>query len=274
MENLCQFVNEDDAGYLNWSRRMKENGAKKDLENGSILSDSILEERNIERMLQKEYALWERIFRKILGAYVVQFPKNILKFQNEKGVISYREIDFIVKLGNSLLLCEIKARNHCDQNNIKSSTYKNGWRQVRKSHNIAKKNYSLVRPLLIMIDMSYVFDISYLPHERRPEYVNITHLCDNLNNLDKFISSDYHYKEDFLSLIWLDSKEFWELSRKNNLLQDEDLLRFRNVYDKSRKTAFTKKIFTFESDIKEFSSPFSNLKSIMSDRDQKEKDNR
>ena len=42
MENLCQFVNEDDAGYLNWSRRIKENRAKKDLENADHFRIKVL----------------------------------------------------------------------------------------------------------------------------------------------------------------------------------------------------------------------------------------
>jgi hypothetical protein len=270
-ENNCQFVTEDNAGYLTWVRRIKNNKLIRAEQSDSKSSYASAEMRNIQRLLQKEYTLWEKTLRKVLSIHVTQFPNNILKFRKERGVNSYREIDFIVELGKSLLLCEIKARNHCDQNKRKLKIYKDGWKQVCRSHNIAKNNYSLLHPILIVVDMSYVFEIDYLPDEKRPDYVNITELEKHFDNLDQFISKDYFYREDPLSLLWLDSREIFNLSRENKFLQEEDVFRFRDLYVQSSSGDVQEQIFTYIKHNEVANSPFSDLKTLIYDKGAKSK---
>ena len=88
---------------------------------------------------------------------IKEYPNKILRFNHERGIVSYRELDFIAEIDKSLLFCEIKMCK--SYNKRRKHLVSEAWKQVSKSSNIACQNYSLLRPLVIIVDMSFVLEI-------------------------------------------------------------------------------------------------------------------
>jgi hypothetical protein len=262
---LSEFISEDDKGYLNWGRSFIRR--KQNLKLGSQKDPSIENMQKLDRLIGAEYKLWEAVVRKVLGLYVTNFQNRILKFIDLHGDVAYREIDFIAELGDSLLLCEIKSLSHCDLNLKGKKVYKHGWKQVRKSHSIANNNNSLLPPLLIVIDMSYIFDIDYLRGESRPSYAEVIKIKEHFYDLEKFISLDMGDKEDRISVCWLDSQEIITLAKYNGFLSVDDILRFKKLEAQLRVERTLRYNFDGFSTGRIHSSPFNDLLKTVNDRD-------
>jgi len=226
INSYCELVEVDDLGYRAWARQKAT--VKKSLQSSATQTNPKLQSLN--REINNQHMLWEGALRKLLNLHFSEHTKRILKFRSQQGMISYREIDYIAEMDNSLLFCEIKSKTIATGRNVAAS-YKSGWKQVRTSHAIAKQKYSLLRPLLIIVDMSFVFGVDYSEEGKRPDYLSFSEFIDQFENLNVFASDNYFYKGDPISLFWLNSKNIFEIAKENNILADPDLIRFRDLFN-------------------------------------------
>jgi len=254
INSYCELVEVDDRGYRAWARQNAT--VRRNLQSSATQTDPKLQ--SLDRDINNQHMLWEGALRKLLNLHFSEHTKRILKFRSQEGMISYREIDYIAEMDNSLLFCEIKSKTIATGRKVEAS-YKSGWKQVCTSHAIAKQKYSLLCPLLIIVDMSFVFGVEYSQYEKRPDYLSFSESIDQFKDLNVFASDNYFYKGDPISLFWLNSKDIFKIAKENNILTDSDVVRFRDLFnqrivEQNRETL----LFSSEEDIK-INNPFSVL---------------
>lgn len=254
-----ELVAADDSAYKHWGYTFAKKRRRSSVAETSVDPTP----QKLSREIGAEYQSWESALRKILSLHSTEYPNRILKYKNKNGVLAYREIDYIANIADALLLCEIKLRNHIDILSGTRSIYKKGWKQVRASQGIAKHNYSLLRPLLIVVDMSYVFDIDYLPSEQRPDFFHLAELNSYFGNLKTLISEDHFHKGAAINLLLLDSKEVFDVAKEKGILSCIDMNRFRTlIQQKSGEERRENISFSTQND-ESINNPFSILKELI-----------
>ena len=216
---FSELVEINDKGYVKWSNHQANNTR---LNNLKIIQKPS-HRQVLEEKIRQEHVLWENTLRHLLNIYLKSNNKRILKYNSKNGRTSYKEIDFIAEIDNSLIFSEFKFREHCDQEIKRTrNKIKKNLNQILLSYDIAKEKYNLLNPILIIVDMSFVFNITYLKDERHPDYTTFSEL---INQFKKNL-----YKNE-ISTIWLNSKEIYEIAKLKKLLLNSDRLRFKKLKD-------------------------------------------
>tara|TARA_B110000114_G_scaffold174807_1_gene203727 strand:- start:774 stop:1379 length:606 start_codon:yes stop_codon:yes gene_type:complete len=194
-----------------------------------------------------------------------EYPNRILKFRDVNNKISYFELDFITKLDDSLLICEIKLKNICDQNKIQSFL-KKAWRQVWRAYSKAKYGYQVSRPLLIVVDMSHILGLDYSPEQKRPDYDCLSKLTSKSKSkiecVESLSSEHFSHKGVPINILWLNSGDIAAVALENNFLIKDDLKRLSELVklrmseDKREYTSYTGQ------ENSNVTNPFSKLKGL------------
>jgi len=223
---LCELVSTGDPGYIKWVRgaiRVKREYRSEPIHDNSHI-------KALDRKITIEHKLWESVVRKAIMLNFKEYPNRVLKFRDFNNKISYFELDFITKLDNSLLICEIKLKNICDQNKMRSYL-KKGWKQVWRAYSKAKFGYQMSPPLLIVVDMSHILGLDYSPDQKRPDY-------DCLSGLEskskvEYVKSpspeSFSYKGFPVNILWLNSEDIAKVALENNFLIKDDLERLSEL---------------------------------------------
>lgn len=244
MKNFfAKLVPENDPEYQNWYKNF--------VDTTRIQNTKIGEKNPYNSLAKKEYRLWEKSLKKIIGLSIKEYPNKILRFNHERGIVSYRELDFIAEIDKTLLFCEIKMCK--SYNKRRKNLVYDAWKQVSKSSNIACQNYSLLRPLVIIVDMSFVLEIDNKKNEKPTNLKSIKNIEYIINNIEKY---DPHF-------LCFDSHEIFKEAADKKILKYEDVIRFRSIHKKSDYSDEKKseKSKTFSSEYKiDINNPFSSLK--------------
>ena len=130
---------------------------------------------------------------------------------------------------------------------------------MSKTAGIARRTYPVVHTLVIIVDMSFIFDIEPQDLETLPSYQSVKDVQVIFNDVEKSVFSEITSKDNLMNFIWLDSREVFEEACARNLLNQEDLIRFRNIYQESEADA-SRESYVFSSGEKDvLNNPFSGL---------------
>ena len=254
--NFAELVSVNDTEYKNWCRKYARI-YRAEHSQGRLPNEEV----NYQSLIQNEYDLWERSLRTIMGSSVKEHPNRILKFNSERGIISYRELDFVAEVDQSILFCEIKLSNVSEPIKQRKKII-SAWKQVRKSHNIACHSLSLLPPLVIMVDMSFVFETDYNKNNRPQEFESTKNLKYVFNNLNKYSFKELNYKNNSVKFLLLDSYDVFDEILSKEILKQDDLIRFRNIHQKIENEKLREN-YNFSTDDKTYlNNPFGALQKL------------
>ena len=254
---FSELVSTGDPGYIKWVREAIRR--KRELRSEPIHDHSSI--KALDSKIGEEHKLWENIVRKIIMLHFQEYPKRVLKFRDANNKITYFELDFITKLDDSLLICEIKLKNICDQNKIQSFL-KKAWRQVWSAYSKAKYGHQVSRPLLIVVDMSHILGLDYSPEQKRPDYNCLSKLKSKIECVESLSSEHFYHKGVPINILWLNSEDIAAVALETNFLLKDDLERLSDLVKLRMAEDKREYIYYAGQENSNVTNPFSKLKGL------------
>jgi hypothetical protein len=210
------FVNTNHLGYKKWGRRyaritrLSKGGGKKD---------------SFDVAFNKELITWEKIIQTLLSRVVLEDKNRILQYRTQSGSAQYREIDFIAKVKDRMVLCEIKLKRVYKD---KIGDSRSGWKQLNKSIDISCHKYSNIAGLAICVDMSFLYGIDCI--------IDDDVYC-KYNNIKKYFDIASSEKK----IIWLNSLDMAKLAVKLSLISIDEVESMKRIFNEKNNPLSTLK---------------------------------